>query len=525
MNRPLPNGWAGATLGDVVEIVRGVSYDKSEAREAPAPGLLPILRATNIDGRLTFDDLVYVPQSRVSNEQRLRVGDIVLAASSGSRTVVGKAAPLLTDWEGSFGAFCMVVRPKDAVHVKYVAHFMASAAYRERVSSLAAGVNINNLKRQHIAETPLPIAPLPEQARIVAELEKQLTRLDAGVAALKRVQVQLKRYRASVLKAACEGRLVPTEAELARREKRDYEPADKLLERILKERRACWEADQLAKMKAAGKTPKDDKWKLKYVEPARPDVSRLPTLPKGWVWTTIGAVGDVLLGRRRAPEYIGSGPTRPYLRVANIKDDFIDWSDVESMDFDDEHFRRYSLRPGDVLLSEGQSLERVGQSAIYAGGHDGLCFQATLNRFRPVGQGPSAEFAQVVFRSHVKSGVFMRIASITTNIAHLTLEKLVAAPFPLPPRAEQERIVAEVAAKMSVADAVQKSVDLDLARASSLRKAVLQQAFAGRLVPQSADDEPASKLLERITHGEAAPAPATSPTKRRTNQRATRSAS
>ena len=71
--------------------------------------------------------------------------------------------------------------------------------------------------------TPYPSPPLPEQHRIVAEIETQFTRLDASVAALRRVQANLKRYRASVLKAACEGRLVPTEAELARSEGRGYE--------------------------------------------------------------------------------------------------------------------------------------------------------------------------------------------------------------------------------------------------------------------------------------------------------------
>ena len=94
--------------------------------------------------------------------------------------------------------------------------------------------------------------------------------LDASVAALKRVQANLKRYRASVLKAACEGRLVPTEAELARAEGRDYEPADRLLERILAERRARWEAQE--------------KRRGKYKEPVAPDTSDLPELPEGWVW-------------------------------------------------------------------------------------------------------------------------------------------------------------------------------------------------------------------------------------------------
>jgi type I restriction enzyme S subunit len=84
------------------------------------------------------------------------------------------------------------------------------------------------------------------------------------------VRSNLKRYRAAVLKAACEGRLVPTEAELARAEGREYEPADRLLTRILEERRARWEAEQLAKMRAAGKAPKSAGWRATYEEPASP---------------------------------------------------------------------------------------------------------------------------------------------------------------------------------------------------------------------------------------------------------------
>jgi type I restriction enzyme S subunit len=86
----------------------------------------------------------------------------------------------------------------------------------------------------------IPLPSLDEQKVILAEIERQFTRLDAGVAALQRIQANLKRYRASILKAACEGRLVPTEAELARTEARSYEPADQLLARILTDRRQKW---------------------------------------------------------------------------------------------------------------------------------------------------------------------------------------------------------------------------------------------------------------------------------------------
>lgn len=195
----IPDGWARCCLGELVEVIRGVSYQKAEAHDAPAPGLVPILRANNIGEKLNFEDIVYVPESRVSDNQLLRVGDIVVAASSGSRAVVGKAAPLQAQWHGAFGAFCMVVRPSERVNPRYVASFMATREYRTRVSLLAAGVNINNLRRQHVLETPIVLAPRPEQDRIVAEIEKQFTRLDSGVAALERLQAHLRRYRAAVL--------------------------------------------------------------------------------------------------------------------------------------------------------------------------------------------------------------------------------------------------------------------------------------------------------------------------------------
>ena len=123
----------------------------------------------------------------------------------------------------------------------------------------------------------------------------------------------------------------------------------------------------------------------------------------------------------------------------------------------------------------------VGQSAIYQGGIDGLCFQKTLHRFRCMPHGPTPEFAQIVFRAHVKTGFFRKLASITTNIAHLTLEKFKASPFPLPPVAEQLRITAEVKRRTSLADHLQEALSTNGARADSLRQSILIWAFQGKL--------------------------------------------
>ena len=152
--------------------------------------------------------------------------------------------------------------------------------------SASTTTNISNISSSKLSGIPLKVPPLPEQRRIVAEIEKQFTRLDASVAALKRVQANLKRYRASVLKAACEGKLVPTEAELAQSEGRDYEPADRLLERILSERRVRWDSQE--------------KRRGKYKEPVTPDTSDLPRLSEGWAWASLDMLTQNFDGQKSA---------------------------------------------------------------------------------------------------------------------------------------------------------------------------------------------------------------------------------
>jgi type I restriction enzyme S subunit len=160
-------------ISEVATQVRGVSYDKEASSREPREGFLPILRANNItDEGLAFSDFVYVPKSFVSQRQKLLTGDIVVAASSGSLDVVGKAAPLRCAFEGSFGAFCKVVRPNERVFPSYLANFFKTPTYRTIISSLAAGANINNLRSEHIDNLEIPLPPLEEQRRIAEVLDK-----------------------------------------------------------------------------------------------------------------------------------------------------------------------------------------------------------------------------------------------------------------------------------------------------------------------------------------------------------------
>ena len=158
--KQLPSGWREAPLGELLTVLRGVSYKKQDATTEPASGKIAILRATNIDAGLNFDVLVYVPRAYVSEVQLLRRGDIVVAASSGSRHVVGKAAALTVPWVGSFGAFCYGLRPYLQGTASYISLFLQTSTYRDHVSVLSAGININNLRREHIEGITLPVPPL-----------------------------------------------------------------------------------------------------------------------------------------------------------------------------------------------------------------------------------------------------------------------------------------------------------------------------------------------------------------------------
>ena len=181
MTAELPSRWSSATVGEVSTLVRGVTFKKSEASSQPDTGLVPIVRAGNVqDGRIRVEeDLVYVPTERVAPKQYLRSGDTLIATSSGSLSVVGKSALVRNDWIGAHGAFMAVLRPNADIQPAYLSYYRQSDRVRKLWRNAAAGTNINNLKRNDLLSTEVPVCPVGEQGQIVAAIEEHLSRLDA----------------------------------------------------------------------------------------------------------------------------------------------------------------------------------------------------------------------------------------------------------------------------------------------------------------------------------------------------------
>lgn len=184
-------------------------------------------------------------------------------------------------------------------------------------------------------------------------------------------------------------------------------------------------------------------------------------LPNGWTIARVAQVGEIKLGRQRSPkDHFGEHMT-PYLRVANVKENALDLSDVKEMNFTPAEQEIFRLQPGDVLLNEGQSKELVGRPAFFNGEIPGVCFQNTLLRFR-VYECVIPIYALRYFQTCMHSGRFQQAAQQTTNIAHLSASRLAAIEFPLPPLPEQHRIVAKVDQLMGFCD--QLKTRLTLAR-------------------------------------------------------------
>jgi type I restriction enzyme S subunit len=352
----------------------------------------------------------------------------------------------------------------------WVLHYLRSREGRNQIEALCTGnqESMRNISQKSIRQIQLPLAPAEERDRVVAYLDQQLSRLQASVEIFGIIQAKLKQARASILKAAVEGRLVETEAELARRKGGYYEDAEELLERVSLES----SENHLCQIKT----------RQGYaLTTSGLDPTTLPDVPDGWAWCRIDAIGSVQLGRQRTPKDHSVPHMCPYMRVANVFEARIDLADVKEMNFTPNEQEIYELKYGDILLNEGQSPHLVGRPAMWRCEVSGACFQNTLVRFSSSAAVLPA-YALLVFRAQLHARRYMKIAKITTNIAHLGAQRFAAVEFPLAPLAEQQRIVDEVDRRFSVLDQVEATVTASLARCGVLRQAILKRAFGGKMV-------------------------------------------
>lgn len=476
--------WARVRLRDIASVLNGFAFKSSEFSRDEG---VPLLRIRDV----LRDHTEASYTGSYDSQYLVQSGTLVVGMDGDFNCALWAGPPALLNQR-----VCRI----DVAEAFYSLRFLRYVlpGYLSAINAATSSVTVKHLSSRTVEDIPLPLPPLNEQRRIVEEIETQFTRLDAAVAALMRARANLKRYRASVLAAACSGRLVPTDAELARQEVRAYDPAPVLLERILTERRARREAAELSKLQAKGTPPKNDAWKSRYKESASPDTADLPELPEGWTWTSAERLCDVQGGIQKQPKRAPNNNAYPMLRVANVFRGRLDLEEIHSIELFGNELERLRLQAGDLLIVEGNgSISQIGRMAIWRGEIADCVHQNHIIRARPV-HGVLAKYLETYWNSPVGTNTVTAVASSTSGLHTLSVGKIEQIPVPLPPLAEQHRIVAEVERRLSVLDDMERAIATNLQRAARTRQAILKRAFAGQLVPQDPNDEPASILLERI---------------------------
>lgn len=500
-----PDGWIDASVEDVLLPIRGISFPKEAKRNQVDRGLVACLRTANIQDEVDWSDLWFVSQEFVRREEQyIAVGDILISVSN-SLNLLGKVALVkAVPFQATLGTFIANLRAKEPIESRLVYYYLCSMSFKQDVRNQASTTtNISNISVAKLEKLRIPLPPLPEQHRIVAKIEELFSDLDASVAALLQAQAHLRIYRQAVLKYAFDGRLTERW-----REQHAPPPASELLAQIQAEREqryrqqlAEWKAD-VHRWEAAGKVGR------KPAKPRQPEevaplsageMEELGELPEGWAWAKLRDISEIVGGITKGRDFSGQPTVRlPYLRVANVQDGYLDLADVRDIEALPTELEKYRLEPGDILYTEGGDKDKLGRGAVWQGEIPNCIHQNHIFRARVFQHLLNADFIALNSQTKGAKHYFFSNAKQTVNLASINMTVLGNLPVPIPGTSEQQAIVAEIEARLSVVDKLEETLAAALRQAEALRQSILQRAFAGKLVPQDPSDEPAQQLLERI---------------------------
>lgn len=445
-------GWNRTQLGGVASILNGFPFKSDNFTKGNGTPLLRIRDIVRGTTETCYDgvyDAAYLVQP----------GDLVVGMDGDFNCALWPGPPALLNQR-----VCKITTDETRYSRRFLLHVLPG--YLAAINANTPSLTVKHLSSRTVADIPLPFPPLAEQVGIADELDKQFTRLDAGIAALKRVQTSLTRHRTAVLKAACEGSLVPTEAELARHEHRSYETASILAQGIAVKR---------ARMDAPS-------WRRLRARPATGTLSPdLPALPEGWAWTTVAQLAAVLGGLTKSPKRAKLPHQLPYLRVANVYANELHLNEIEQIGVEDRELDKLLLAPGDLLIVEGNgSREQIGRVALWDGSIDPCVHQNHLIKVR-LEEPRMAPWVLAWLLSPGGRDLIERVASSTSGLYTLSVGKVGNLVVPLPPMAEQARIVAELERRLSLADDLNQVVSGNIHRAMRLRQSILSRALGGEL--------------------------------------------
>ncbi|MHB8789967.1 MAG: restriction endonuclease subunit S [Desulfobulbaceae bacterium] len=475
----LPQGWSLTTLGQILPL----SYGKS----------LPA-RSRGNEGEF----IVFGSSGEVGNHtEGLTDGVTIIVGRKGSAGSVHFSPKGCWPIDTAY-----YVEPSEQLIPKYWYYLLLSY----RLGELDQSTAIPSLNRDIYGQQLTLLPPKNEQHRIVSKIDELFSDLDEAEANLHRVGKLVRQYRQAVLKAAVTGELTRQ----WREQNRDrLESGEALLARILAARRAAWEKTELQKMAAKGIKPKNDDWKKKYQGPQPPDTTDLPDLPAWWVWATIDQLAAPI---ERA---IQSGPFGSNLKhsefqpegklvigIDNVREGFFSLGSQNRIsDAKFQELKKYQARPRDVFITV---MATIGRTCVVPADIEPAIITKHVYRISTDHSLVVPEFLNLCLWGGpvVRRQLFDNVQGQTRPGLNKSI--LVKIAVPLPNIEEQKVILKMVDEALIDVDRQQKLVRDELNRSSLLRQSILRAAFAGKLVPQDPNDEPASELLKRIAAEKAA---------------------
>ncbi len=458
-----------------------------------------MISARNVQGRaVTFDGARFLSDADFALEHArtgVSPGDVLLTiVGTIGRVAVVPAAARPFALQRSVA----VLKPR-LVESRFLAYALETSDAQHWLASNAKGTAQKGIYLNVLGDLPTPLAPAAEQVRVADQLDEVLSDLGAAVSELELASRKLTQYRQSLLKAAVEGDLT---AEW-RASDPPQETGAELLARILRERRARWEAAQLERFASLGRKPPAD-WSSKYPEPTQPELHGLPGLPSTWAWANLDCISEIQGGIQKQPSRTPSQNSFPFLRVANVARGQLKLDSVHEIELFEGELERLRLQRDDVLIVEGNgSLTEIGRCARWDGSIPNAVHQNHLIRARPVLM--SGLFVETWINSQSGIRSLTRLAATTSGLYTLSVGKIGRVPIPVPPVDEQEQIGLLLEDSLQQIAQASVSVETGLRMAAAQRQNILRAAFSGQLVPQDPTDEPASVLLDRIRAERAQP--------------------
>ena len=472
-----PEGWVKTTLGEILSESKEKFYPNKSSNKKYI-GLEHIEKDTgSLNGYGNSSEIL-------STKNTFNNGDLLYGKL---RPYLNKAA--VPDFDGVCSTDILVFKKHDHLFNNFIKYRLLSRDFVNFAQLNVSGVQHPRINKKLIDTFSIYFPPLAEQHQIVSKIEELFSELDNGIESLKKAREQLKTYRQAVLKYAFEGKMTQEWREQQIQAGNPPEPAEKLLERIKKEREAHYQ-NQVEEWKKACEQAKKDGSK-KLARPKKPkdlppltkrELADLPELPEGWGWCRAGELFSYVTSGSRGWAKYYSTDGAIFIRIANL--DF----DSLKIDLNDNNIQyvappansegtRTKIKAGDFLFSITGYL---GMFAIAPKLNSSAYINQHIALARPL---DCFEKKYVGYYCISKTGGFycLNKSQKGATKAGLTLDDIRLFPVPICSISEQVRVVSEIETRLSVCDQLEQTIEDSLKKAEALRQSILKKAFEGEL--------------------------------------------